>query len=143
MQIIFRNPLADGGLLGVSQAAGFGAALGILVFRGNPIWVQMISFCFGVLALLISIFIAGRVRGNKILSLILAGIAVSAIFSAGIGILKYLADPVNQLPAIVYWLLGSLAGSNWTVLLRTSGNCFSCDVILLVLPMEIKFTCHG
>jgi iron complex transport system permease protein len=129
-QIIFQNPLADGGLLGVSQAAGFGAALGILVFRGNSIWVQLFAFGFGVIALIISMLISGRIRGNKILSLILAGIAVSAIFSAGIGILKYLADPVDQLPAIVFWLLGSLAGSTWPVLIRT---------MIIILPLMIFF----
>jgi len=129
-QIIFQNPLADGGLLGVSQAAGFGAALGILLFNGNPVWIQIFAFCFGVLALIISIFISGRIRGNKILSLILAGIGVSAIFSAGIGILKYLADPVDQLPAIVFWLLGSLAGSTWPVLVRTS---------VIILPILVFF----
>jgi iron complex transport system permease protein len=129
-QIIFQNPLADGGLLGISQAAGFGAALGILLFKGNTIWIQLLAFCFGVLALLISMLISGKVRGNKILSLILAGIAVSAVFSAGIGILKYLADPVDQLPAIVFWLLGSLAGSTWPVLIRT---------LVIVLPVFIFF----
>jgi len=129
-QIIFQNPLADGGLLGVSQAAGFGAALGILIFKGNSIWVQFFAFGFGVLALIISMVISGRIRGNKILSLILAGIAVSAVFSAGIGILKYLADPIDQLPAIVFWLLGSLAGSTWPVLIRTT---------IIILPIMIFF----
>jgi iron complex transport system permease protein len=60
----------------------------------------------------------------------LAGIGVSAIFSAGIGILKYLADPVDQLPAIVFWLLGSLAGSTWPVLVRTS---------VIILPILVFF----
>ncbi|MDP2965748.1 MAG: iron ABC transporter permease [Pelolinea sp.] len=129
-QIIFQNPLADGGLLGVSQAAGFGAALGILIFKGNPVWIQLFAFGFGVFALLISILISGKVRDNKILSLILAGIAVSAVFSAGIGILKYLADPVDQLPTIVYWLLGSLAGSTWLVLLRT---------FVIIFPVMVFF----
>jgi iron complex transport system permease protein len=118
-QTIFRNPLADGSLLGVSQAAGFGAALGILWQHGNPIWVQIFAFSFGILALIFSMAISEKASGNKILSLVLAGIAVSAVFSAGIGILKYLADPIDQLPTIVYWLLGSLAGSTWSVLLRT------------------------
>ena len=130
-QIIFQNPLADGGLLGVSQAAGFGAALGILIFKGNSIcWFSLFAFGFGVLALVISMVISGRIRGNKIFSLILAGIAVSAVFSAGIGILKYLADPIDQLPAIVFWLLGSLAGSTWPVLFRT---------MIIILPIMIFF----
>ena len=129
-QIIFQNPLADGGLLGVSQAAGFGAALGILLFKGNSFWIQIFAFGFGVLALIISMAISGRIRGNKILSLILAGIAVSAVFSAGIGILKYLADPVDQLPAIVFWLLGSLGGSTWPIFLRT---------VIIILPIMIFF----
>lgn len=129
-QIIFQNPLADGGLLGVSQAAGFGAALGILIFNSNTIYVQLFAFGFGVLALFISMLISGRIRGNKILSLIFAGIAVSAVFSAGIGILKYLADPIDQLPAIVFWLLGSLANSTWPVLIRTA---------IIICPIMVFF----
>jgi iron complex transport system permease protein len=129
-QTIFRNPLADGSLLGVSQAAGFGAALGILWQHGNPVWIQLFAFGFGILALIISLVISEKTAGNKILSLILAGIAVSAVFSAGIGILKYLADPIDQLPTIVYWLLGSLAGSTWLVLLRTS---------VIIFPVIIFF----
>ncbi len=127
-QAIFQNPLADGGLLGISQAAGFGAALGILIFKGNPIWIQVSAFGFGILALLISILISEKIRGNKILALILAGIAVSAVFSAGIGILKYLADPIDQLPAIVFWLLGSLAGSTWPILIRLT---------VIILPLFV------
>lgn len=126
-QTIFRNPLADGSLLGVSQAAGFGAALGILIFQGKQVWIQIFAFCFGVAALFLSILISEKVRSNKILSLILAGISISAIFSAGIGLVKYLADPVNQLPSIVYWLLGSLANSTWPVFIRT------CAIVVPVL----------
>ena len=119
-QTIFRNPLADGSLLGISQAAGFGAALGILIFQGNQIYIQIIAFVFGMAALILSVWISEKVRSDKILPLILAGISISALFSAGLGLTKYMADPINQLPSIVYWLLGSLANSTWPVLVRTS-----------------------
>lgn len=125
-QIIFRNPLADTGILGINQAAGFGAALAILLIDNHFPYVQILSFLCAISALLITIIISKRIQNNKILSLVLAGIAVSALFSSGLGLLKYLADPVEQLPSIVFWLLGSLSSANWSVLLRTS---------ILVIPL--------
>lgn len=119
MQTIFKNPLADPGILGVSQASGFGAALGIILGGGATFWIQVSSFVFALIALIFVILISRRIKGMDILSLVLAGIAVSAVFSAGLGVLKYLADPIDQLPSIVYWLLGSLANSNWESITRT------------------------
>ncbi len=119
MQTIFKNPLADPGILGVSQASGFGAALAIVTGGGATIRIQIFSFAFALLALVLVLSISRRISGFNILSLVLAGIAVSALFSAGLGVLKYLADPIDQLPSIVFWLLGSLAGTNWDVTIRT------------------------
>jgi len=119
MQTIFKNPLADPGILGVSQASGFGAALGIMIGRGSMLWTQILSFMCAISALGLALFISKKIYGKSVLSLILAGIAVSALFSAGIGIIKYIADPIDQLPSIVYWLLGSLSAANWHTLIRT------------------------
>ena len=130
MQTIFKNPLADPGILGVSQASGFGAALGIILSSGSLIWMQILSFIFAVGGLFLALTISKKIYGKNILSLILAGIAVSALFSAGLGILKYIADPVNQLPSIVYWLLGSLSGSNWNTITRT---------FIITIPLLIFF----
>ena len=113
-QMIFANPLVEPGFLGVSQGAAFGAALSILVL-GNEIWlVQISAGVFGVLGLALSYVLARRVRfGGWVLRLVLAGIAISALFSAGVGVLKYLADPLRQLPDITYWMLGGLWAASW------------------------------
>jgi len=114
MQMLFRNPLVEPGFLGVSQGAGFGAALSIIFFSSSPLLVETSAAFFAMLGLLISYYLAHRIRfGGWILRLILSGIVVSAIFSAGLGILKYLADPTSQLPEIVFWLLGGLYSVMW------------------------------
>ena len=114
MQTAFRNPLVEPGFLGVSQGAAFGAALGIVIGGGTRLLVQSAAIIFALIGLILSYWISLKVRfGGHILRLVLAGIAVSAFFSAGVGILKYLADPIKQLPEIVFWLLGGLWAVKW------------------------------
>ena len=113
-QMIFSNPLVEPGFLGVSQGAAFGAAFAI-IFLGSSAWIiQGSAAFFAVAGLGFSYFIARRVRfGGWVLRLILSGIAVSALFSAGVGIMKYAADPMSQLPEITFWLLGGLWSITW------------------------------
>jgi iron complex transport system permease protein len=113
-QMIFGNPLVEPGFLGVSQGAAFGAALSI-VFLGSAAWlVQGAAALFAFLGLAFSYLLARRARfGGSVLRLVLAGIAVSALFSAGVGVLKYMADPLSQLPEITFWLLGGLWSITW------------------------------
>ncbi len=114
MQMIFRNPLVEPGFLGVSQGAGFGAALAIIRISNTPLVVAASAAIFALLGLLFSYALARHLRyGGWVLRLVLAGIAVSALFSAGLGILKYAADPLRQLPEITFWLLGGLWGVTW------------------------------
>lgn len=113
-QMIFTNPLVEPGFLGVSQGAAFGAAFAILFLGPSIILLQSSAAFFALAGLGFSYLLARRLRyGGWILRLVLAGIAVSALFSAGLGLLKYLADPLSQLPEITYWLLGGLAGITW------------------------------
>ncbi len=109
-QGVFRNPMVSPDILGVAAGAGFGAGLAILLGLG-PIGIQAASFGFGLLAVAITALIAawrGR-RGDTALTMVLVGIFVGAIFSALLSLLKFLADPANTLPAITFWLMGSLA----------------------------------
>jgi iron complex transport system permease protein len=111
---VFRNPLVEPGFLGVSQGAAFGAALSILSLRASPLVTELSASAFALLGLSLSFILARRLRyGGWVLRLILAGIAVSALFSAGVGMLKYAADPLSQLPEITFWLLGGLWGTTW------------------------------
>lgn len=115
LQMIFRNPLVEPGFLGVSQGAAFGAALSIIYLSASPLLVEGLATLFACLGLGLSYMLARRIRyGGWILRLILAGIAISALFSSGVGVLKYLADPLTQLPDLIFWMLGGLWGVTWS-----------------------------
>ena len=114
-QTLFGNPLVEPGFLGVSQGAAFGAALCIVFLGGTAFSIQGVSALFAFAGLGFSYLLARRIRfGGWVLRLVLSGIAVSALFSAGLGILKYTADPLRQLPEITFWLLGGLSSVTWT-----------------------------
>jgi iron complex transport system permease protein len=109
-QSLFRNPLVSPDILGVSTGAGLGAVIGILL--GLPvIMIQALGFGGGLLTVVIVAALARSLRGSgDVLVLVLAGIVVGALAGAAISLVKVLADPYDQLPAITFWLLGSLAG---------------------------------
>jgi iron complex transport system permease protein len=138
MQNIFKNPLADPGLLGINQAAGFGAALGILLFTNSFFTIQFLAFSFGIAALILAILLAKNIKKDERLSLVLAGISVSALFSAGLGLIKYVADPLDELPSIVFWLLGSISNSNWNSLVKVFPVIICCLFILYIYRWRIN-----
>jgi iron complex transport system permease protein len=111
-QGMFRNPLVSPDILGVSSGAGFGAVLAI--FLALPAFaIQISSFVGGLIAVAVVYSIARAVRSvhEEVLVLVLAGIIIGTLFGAGVSLLTYLADPYDQLPAITFWLLGSLAAT--------------------------------
>jgi len=109
-QGMFRNPLVSPDILGVSAGAGLGAVLGI--FLSLPvIAIQLFAFAGGLGAVALVAAVAAMVRGrDTVLVLVLAGVVIGALAGAATSLLKILADPYDQLPAITFWLLGSLAG---------------------------------
>lgn len=134
LQMLFSNPLVEPGFLGVSQGAAFGAAFGIVFLGGGAVLVQATAALSALAGLGLSYALARRIRyGGWVLRFVLAGIAVSALFSAGLGLLKYLADPLRQLPEITFWLLGGLASVTWTRLLSVL------PAVLLGLPVVYLF----
>ena len=122
-QCVFKNPMASPNILGTSSGAGLGTALAI-IFSFGAIYTQMISFAFGLLAVAITYAISAKIgrRGNLILVFVLTGILVSTVFQALISLVKYTADPYEKLPAITFWLMGSLstAGKN--------------DILIILVP---------
>lgn len=108
-QAIFKNPLASPDILGVMSGAAFGAVLALWLGL-NIYLITTLSFGFGVITLILTLIIA-KGASNHIM-VILAGIIVSALFQSFISLIKYIADPQDTLPAITYWLLGSLQVSN-------------------------------
>ena len=111
-QAIFKNPLVDSNILGVTSGAGFGAALALL-FLGEPWAVQVSAFFFGLSAVFLSFFGSRLYKTTPLLVLTLMGILVGSLFSSLTSLLKYVADPLDTLPAITFWLLGSLTGITW------------------------------
>ncbi len=107
-QGIFRNPMVSPDLLGASTGAGFGAALAILL-GGGYFMITLSSFTFGLVAVLLAVLVARKSRIDSTLSLVLAGVMISSLFSSGTSLVKLMADTQDQLPAITYWLMGSLA----------------------------------
>lgn len=124
-QGVFRNPLVSPDILGVTAAASFGAAVGIVLADPYSPAVQVLAFTCGIAGVAMA-YVLARVRGTvPTVMLILAGVVVSSVFNAGVSIMKYLADPQDELPAITFWLMGSLAGMRWANLL------FAAPVILI------------
>lgn len=114
-QMLFRNPLVEPGFLGVTQGAAFGAAGAILFLPGVPGAVQMSAIVFAVAGLALSFSVARRLKfGGWVIRMVISGIAVSALFAAGVGILKYTADPLAELPELTFWMLGGLQGVTWS-----------------------------
>lgn len=107
-QSIFKNPLVSSDLLGVSNGAGFGAALAIIL-SGSNIVIQLFAFIFGLISVSITYLISRAYKAGGILILVLSGVAISAFFNSLISAIKFVADPDDKLPEIVYWLMGSLA----------------------------------
>jgi iron complex transport system permease protein len=141
-QSMFINPLVSPSLLGVLSGASFGAALG-MILSNNWFAVQSSSFLFGFLAVLLSVGIARLYRGDRLLMLILGGIISGALFTALLSIVKYVADPYNQLPAIVYWLMGGLSMADSRTVLFTSIPIGLGVLIIVILSPYLNILSMG
>ena len=119
-QGVFQNPMAAPDILGASSGAAFGAALAILLELGNT-WIMALAFAGSIGTVVLVMYIGNRAKGKRVLGLILAGIMVSSLISSCTSMIKLVADPQDQLPAITYWLMGSLNGTKpedvWFVLI--------------------------
>jgi iron complex transport system permease protein len=136
-QSIFGNPLIDSGFLGVSQGAAFGAALAMVAGldpgRSQSLIIAS-SFAMAMAALWVSLALAKRFKfGGQVVRLVLSGLAVSAFFSALLAAVKYAADPLSQLPDIVFWTMGSLSQASWSRLILVAPLCVFCLGALLLL----------
>ncbi len=112
-QSLFKNPLVSPGILGVTSGANFGAALGLLFFSGSAVFIQISAFFWGLVAVWIT-YMIGKRADRSITTLVLAGVIVSSLFVAGLSYIKCKADPLGQLPAIVFWTMGSFNSVTWT-----------------------------
>jgi iron complex transport system permease protein len=112
MQGLFRNPLADPGLIGVSAGAALGAVAAIVLGGQSGSWIVAVAAFVGGLVATVLVFLLGK-RRPGVANLLLAGVAINAISMAGVGLLTYLANE-NQLRDLTFWSLGSLGGASWS-----------------------------
>ena len=137
-QGMFRNPLVSPDILGASAGAGFGAALGIMLSK-SVIVTQVLALAFGLAAVLVTYMLAGRLRrGDPTLFLVLTGILVGTVFTSLISVLKVLADPYDKLPAITFWLMGSLAAINRQDLMILAGPMVVGGTALLLVRWHLN-----
>ena len=137
-QGLFRNPLVSPDILGASSGAALGAVIGIF-FSLGVVAIQAFAFAGGLLAVAAVYVIGSAVRArDPILVLVLTGVVVGALLGAGVGLVKYLADPYNQLPAMTFWLLGSLAAANASDLLPLFGPVAIGTAVLLALRWRMN-----
>jgi len=137
-QGLFRNPLVSPDLLGASSGAALGAVIGIY-FSLGIFAIQALAFLGGVVAVAAVYAIGSAVRSrDPVLVLVLAGVVIGALLGAGVGLVKYLADPYNQLPAMTFWLLGSLAATSPADLIPLFGPVALGTFVLAALRWRIN-----
>ncbi|WP_056983941.1 FecCD family ABC transporter permease [Lentilactobacillus farraginis] len=141
-QGIFQNPLVSPDLLGVSNGAAVGAALAILL-NFQPWAIQILAFIFGISAVLLTMSIPKLMHQRTTLTLVLAGIIVSGLMQACLGLIKYLVDPDSQLQSIVFWQLGSLAKVTLTNLLTTLPLLIIGTIILCIMRWRLTVISLG
>lgn len=144
MQGLFRNPLADPGLVGVSSGAGFGAVVMIVLGGGiaAPLFqllgiyaLPLAAFCGGAVTTLLLYRIATRQGQTSVATMLLAGIALGALMGALTGVLIYMAND-QQLRDLTFWGMGSLAGATWT-------KIWAAGPIILVSLSAMPFLARG
>lgn len=141
-QGIFQNPLVSPDLLGVSQGAAFGAAIAILLNMGN-FFIQLSAFVFGIISVAITYVISKSYKAGGILLLVLSGTAVSAFFNALVSGAKFMADPYDKLPQIVYWLMGSLSSVNFDKLAMIAIPLIVGIAVIMILRWHLNVLSMG
>ncbi|MGH6727646.1 MAG: FecCD family ABC transporter permease [Pseudolabrys sp.] len=137
-QGLFRNPLVSPDILGASSGAALGAVLGIY-FSLGIFAIQAFAFVGGLFAVAAVYVIGSLVRSrDPVLLLVLTGVVVGALLGAGVGLVKYLADPYNQLPAMTFWLLGSLSAVGVSDLLPLFGPVAAGAAVLIALRWRMN-----
>ena len=137
-QGLFRNPLVSPDLLGASSGAALGAVLGIY-FSLGVLAIETFAFVGGLIAVAAVYLIGSAIRTrDPVLVLVLTGVVIGALLGAGVGLVKYVADPYNQLPAMTFWLLGSLAAINVADLIPLSAPIALGTLVLVALRWRMN-----
>ena len=142
LQGIFKNPLVGPQIIGVSSGAAFGGAFAILVSESQILLVSL-AFLFGLLAIALVYTVSRQHGRSSILMLVLSGIVISAFFSALVSLTKFVADPDDKLPAIVFWLMGSFASSSYEKVLLIGPPIFFGIGVIYLLRFQLNLLSLG
>ncbi|ODU03598.1 MAG: ABC transporter permease [Pseudonocardia sp. SCN 72-86] len=142
LQAVFRNPIVNAQIIGVSPGASFGGALAIVLGLGSG-WLVGGAFVFGMAALLLVFVVSRAKEGARTLTIVLAGVVVGAFFSALVSLVTYFADPYNDLQAIVFWLLGSLATATPEKVATVAVPVLAGSAVILALRWRVNVLSLG
>lgn len=138
----FQNPLVSSDILGASQGAALGAAIALLHGASSSV-VSLTAFGFAMATVAVVVAVSSRAKGDHVLTVVLVGVMVSSLASAGVSFAKLIADPNDQLPAITYWLMGSLTGAKLSDLLFAFVPILVGCAVLLGLRWRINLLTMG
>lgn len=141
-QTIFKNPLASGDVISASSGCSLGAVIAILLW--NSTWmIELSSFLCGIFTVMATIFLAQRVKGNRILNMVIAGLIMQAVTTSVMMVLKINADPFHELASIEYWLMGGFSDASWSQVVLTTGIVSICTLGLYLLRWQIQMLSFG
>jgi len=142
-QALFRNPLVSPDILGVSAGCTFGAALGLVLPFYSFYLVNLLSFGFGLLAVALSIGLARVISIKPVIILVLAGMVVLSFFNALLMVVKYFSDPYDELPSIIFWVMGSLSRITWDNVLVMAPFVILGLLLFIVLSFRLNILSMG
>jgi iron complex transport system permease protein len=142
LQATFRNPLVSPDIIGVSAGASFGGALALLLGLGG-VYLVGGAFLFGLAALLVLVTLTMGRGSAPMLLVVLGGVVTGSFFTALVSLLTYVADPYTKLPAIVFWLLGSVANATYAKVAIAVGPVLAGTVVLVLLRWRINILSLG
>ncbi len=142
-QALFRNPLVSPDILGVSAGCTFGAALGLVLPFDSLTLVHVLSFGFGLTAVALSIGLARVISVKPVIILVLAGMVVMSFFNALLMVVKYFSDPYDELPGIIYWVMGSLSRITWDNVLVMAPFAAAGIFLFILLSFRLNILSMG
>ncbi len=141
-QTIFRNPLASGDVIGASSGCSLGAVFAILFYQ-ETWFIELCAFLGGMSLVILTFLLASRVRGNRILNLVVAGLILQAVATSLMMMMKLYADPATQLSTMEYWLMGGFSDASWSAVLLTLVLCTLGMSGLYLLRWQIQLLSFG
>jgi len=141
-QSIFMNTLVSPDVLGVNGGCSVGAIISILVGASGA-YIQLTSFAAGILTVVLTLLLARAIGRHSSVSMLMAGIVISALANSCIMLLKYVADPHSELAAIEYWLMGSFHAAKWDQFTDSAAIILPCAAIILLLAHPVRLLAYG